>query len=101
MNPLYKALTGSQNALSQPQQMQANNLSPAPMNGLQGIVERAKQMMQTMQNPQQAIRQFIPGLPENIAQDPNAIINWLQQTGRVNPQMIQTAQQLQQMMGGR
>ena len=101
MNPLYKALTGAQNALSQPPQMQMNNPSPAPMNGLQGIVERAKQMMQAMQNPQQAIRQFIPGLPENISQDPNAIINWLQQTGRVNPQMIQTAQQLQQMMGGR
>ena len=68
------------------------------MNGLQSVVERARSMMQ---NPMQAVRQMIPGLPDNIANDPNAIIGWLQQTGRVTPQMMQTAQQLQQMIGGR
>ncbi len=95
MNPLYNALTGTQNGLFQPPAPQMNNVPSAPGNGLQGLLERAKSMMQ---NPQQALRQFLPGLPEQIANDPNQIINWLQQTGRISPQQIQTAQQLQQML---
>lgn len=95
MNPLYDALTGGQNGLSQPSAPQMNNVPTGPMNGLQSVVERARSMMQ---NPMNAVRQMIPGLPENIAADPNAIIQWLQQTGRVTPQQIQIAQQLQQMM---
>lgn len=98
MNPLYNALTGGQNGPSQAFSPQMNNVPSVPMNGLQGVVERARSMMQ---NPMNAVRQMIPGLPENIANDPNQIITWLQQTGRVNPQMMQTAQQLQQMMCGR
>ena len=98
MNPLYNALTGGQNGPSQPSVPQMNNVPSGPMNGFQNVLERARSMMQ---NPMQAVRQMIPGLPDNIAGDPNAIINWLQQTGRINPQMIQTAQQLQRMMGGR
>jgi len=95
MNPLYNALTGGQNGPSQPLSPQMNNVPPGPQNGLQSVLERARSMMQ---NPQQALRQFLPGLPEQIANDPNQIINWLQQTGRVTPQQIQTAQQIQQMM---
>lgn len=91
-------LTGGQNAFSQPPVPQMNNVPSMPMNGLQNVVERARSMMQ---NPMNAVRQMIPGLPESIANDPNQIINWLQQTGRVNPQMMQTAQQLMSMMGGR
>lgn len=98
MNPLYTMLTGGQNGLSQAVAPQMNNVPSGPMNGLQSVVERARSMMQ---NPMQAVRQMIPGLPENIANDPNQIITWLQQTGRVNPQMMQTAQQLMGMMGGR
>ena len=91
MNPLYNALQGH----SEPLSPQMNNLSPNPRNGLCGLVERARGMMQ---NPMNAVRQIIPGLPEQIASDPNQIIGWLQQTGRVTPQQIQAAQQLQQMM---
>lgn len=98
MNPLYNALTGGQNGLSQAVQQQVNSFPSGPANGFQGIVDRARSMMQ---NPMQAVRQMIPGLPENIANDPNQIIGWLQQTGRINPQMMQTAQQLQQMMNVR
>lgn len=98
MNPLFHALTGGQNGPSQPFSPQMNNLASGPMNGLQSVVERARSMMQ---NPMQAVQQMIPGLPANIANDPNAILGWLQQTGRVNPQMMQTAQQISQMIGGR
>ena len=98
MNPLYAALTGGQNAVTQAVQQTMNNQQVVPMSGPQSVLQRAQQLMQ---NPVQAVRQMIPGLPENIANDPNAIIGWLQQTGRVSPQMMQTAQQLQQMMGKR
>ena len=98
MNPLYNLLTGGQNGLSQPAVPQMNNVPYGPMNGLQSVLDRARSMMQ---NPQQALRQMVPGLPENIANDPNQIIGWLQQTGRISPQQIQTAQQLMGMLGGR
>ena len=95
MNPLYNMLTAGQNGPSQPLVPQMNNVPSGPLNGVQSVLDRARSMMQ---NPMQAVRQMIPGLPENIANDPNQIINWLQQTGRISPQQIQTAQQLMQMM---
>ena len=95
MNPLYNMLTNGQNGPSQPLVPQMNNVPPTMPNGPQNVFQRAQQMMQ---NPMQTVRQMIPGLPENIANDPNAIIGWLQQTGRISPQQIQTAQQLMQMM---
>ena len=64
----------------------------------QNVLARASQMMQSMTNPQQLIQQFLPGVPAEIRNDPNQIINWLQQTGKVSPQQIQMAQQ---MMGQR
>lgn len=60
----------------------------------QNILARANQMMQQMQNPQQIIQQFLPGVPAQIQHDPNQIINWLQQQGRITPQQIQMAQQM-------
>ena len=98
MNPLYNMLTGGQNGLSQALMQQVNNVPSGPQNGLQGVVDKARSMMQ---NPMQAVRQMIPGLPAEIANDPNQLINWLQQTGRISPQQIQSAQQLMSMLGGR
>lgn len=100
MNPLYNALTNAQNGLSQPVQPQMNISSPAPQNGIQGVVDRARQLMQSMRDPRQFVRQYIPGVPDEIAGDPNQILNWMQQTGKINPQLMQTAQQLRQMMTG-
>ena len=55
-------------------------------------------LMQQMQNPQQLVQRIIPDVPKEIMNDPNQIINWLQQTGRITPQQIQQAQM---MMGRR
>lgn len=104
MNPLFNALNGStpstpvnaQNGPSQPQIIGPAN--SFPINNLQAAIERAKQIMQSTQNPQQFVSQYLPGVPANIANDPNQIMNWLQQTGRVNPQMVQMANQLAGMM---
>ena len=68
------------------------------LNQYQGIMNMARQMMQ---NPQQAVANALPDLPQEIQSDPNQIVNWLQQNGRIQPQMFQMANQLMRMMGGR
>jgi len=90
MNPLFQTLMGAM-----PAQSQAPATVPGgPMNG---ILERASRIMQSVQNPQQLVSQYLPGLPAEISGDPNQIINWMQQTGRVTPQQVQM---VRQMMGG-
>ena len=65
---------------------------------MQKIMAQANQMMQQFQNPQQLISRILPGVPAEIRNDPNRIISWLQQTGKISEQQIQMAQQ---MMGRR
>ena len=61
---------------------------------MQQIMSKASQMMQQFQNPQQLIQQMMPGVPAEIRNDPNQIISWLQQTGKITTQQIQMAQQM-------
>ena len=61
---------------------------------MQKIMGQANQMMQQFQNPQQLISRILPGVPEEIRNDPNRIISWLQQTGKITPEQIQQAQQM-------
>lgn len=65
---------------------------------MQNVMNKANQMMQQFQNPQQLISRMMPGIPEGIRNDPNQIISWLQQTGKVSDQQIMMAKQ---MMGQR
>jgi len=65
---------------------------------MQKIMGQASQMMQSFQNPQQLISRVLPGVPAEIRNDPNKIISWMQQTGKITPEQIRQAQQ---MMGGR
>lgn len=59
------------------------------------------QMMANMQNPQQMLNQFLQRVPAEIRNDPNQIINWMQQNGMVTQDQIQRARQMmgQQMTG--
>lgn len=61
---------------------------------MQNIMNRANQMMKQLQNPQQLVRQMMPGIPEEIQSDPNKIINWMQQNGKITEQQIQMARQM-------
>lgn len=70
-------------------------MNPLFMNN---IMAKANQMMQQFQNPQQLISQMFPGMPAGIRNDPNQIISWLQQNGKITDQQIQMAKQ---MMGRR
>ena len=95
MNPLFKALNGANGAVN-PQTM---NSAPAPMNGgMGGIFGRMQQLAGMFQNPQTMVQRVFPDAPAEAANDPNQLLQWMQQTGKVNTQMIQMAKQ---MMGGR
>ena len=61
---------------------------------MQNIMNRANMMMKQLQNPQQLVRQMIPGIPEEIQNDPNKIISWMQQNGKITEQQIQMARQM-------
>ena len=65
---------------------------------LQKVMAQANQMAQQFQNPQQLIQQIMPDIPPEIRNNPQQIINWMQQNGRISPQQVQMAQQ---MMGRR
>lgn len=53
--------------------------------------QRMQQVMQAMQNPIGFLRQKFPDIPANIQNDPNQILQYLQQTrGITNDQIQQT-----------
>ena len=58
------------------------------------VMQQAQQIAGAFRNPQQLVQRFFPDAPANVQNDPNQLIGWLQQTGRVNPQMMQMAQQI-------
>ena len=47
------------------------------------------QIMQAMRNPGQFVRQAFPDIPDNIANDPNQILQYLQQTRNISNEQIQ------------
>lgn len=93
MNP-FQAIMGGM--APQTPQMGAAPAAPAmPMGGIWGQVQ---QMANSFQNPQQLVQRYFPDAPSEVSGDPGQLLQWMQQTGKVNPQMIQMARQ---MMGGR
>lgn len=74
MNPLYAPYP------SQPQYRIPQFNNP---------IQRAAAIMQAMQNPAAFVRQMIPDLPVEIANDPNRILRYLQQTMGISDQQIQ------------
>ena len=75
MNPLYQQLIGQQ---SMPQQPQMNPF---------------QQILAAMNNPAKFIKQRFPDIPDNISNDPNQILEYLQRTRGI------TNQQIQQLIG--
>ena len=61
---------------------------------MQNIMNRANMMMKQLKNPQQLVRKMMPGIPEEIQNDPNKIISWMQQNGKITEQQIQMARQM-------
>ncbi len=86
MNPLYQALTGGMG--QGPAQMNG------PMNMAGGLMGRVQQLAGMLQNPQQMVQRYFPDAPAEVVGDPNSLLAWMQQTGKVNPQMVQMARQM-------
>ena len=82
MNPLFNMLMGNQSGMQQMLPAQPQQIPATP-------VSRANAIYQAMMNPPAFVRQAIPDLPPEISNDPNRILQYLQQTGRVTPQQIQ------------
>ena len=80
MNPLYNQLMGQ----NMPQQRSVQQI-PNLINPFQ----RMGQIMQAMRNPAAFVKQMIPDLPDNIANNPNQILQYLKQTRGVTDQQIQ------------
>ena len=87
MNPLYQMLQGGQQPQPQSQNAQFQN----PM-------QRMNYILQAMKNPAAFVRQQFPDIPQNIQNDPNQILRYLQQTRGISDQQIQ---QISSMYGRR
>ena len=71
MNPMFNAIGGGQSNMMQ-------------------------MLSQLKQNPMQFLMQRKFNVPQNMANDPNAILNHLLQTGQVNQNQINSAYQMAQ-----
>ena len=86
MNPLFQQLVGG---MAQNQQVPAPNM----MNPLQ----RINFIRQAMTNPAAFIKQRFPDIQDQMMNDPNQILNYLQSTRGISNQQIQ---QLKNQFGG-
>ena len=68
--------------------------SVIPQAGGNQLFSRMQQIAGMFRNPQALVQNYFPDAPAEIQGDPDRLIGWLQQTGRVNPQMIQMARQM-------
>lgn len=87
MNPLYQMLTGQMYPQNQQMPVQQN------FSGIQfqNPIQKANFIMQAMRNPVAFVKQAVPDLPSDIANDPNRILQYLQQTRGITNEQIQEA----------
>ena len=62
--------------------------------GINGLFGRAQQLAGILQNPQTLVQRYFPDAPADVSGDPEQLLGWMQQTGRVNPQMVQMVRQM-------
>jgi hypothetical protein len=82
MNPLYQQLMG-QTQPSIPQQVSGIKFA--------NPLQKMQYILQAMQNPAAFVRNAIPDLPNEIANNPNQILTYLQQTRGITNEQIQNA----------
>lgn len=84
MNPLYNMLTGRQQMPVQ----NAQNFSPPQF---PNPIQKLNYIMQAMRNPAAFVKQNIPGIPDQILNDPNMILRYMQEHCGVTQEDIQRA----------
>ena len=91
MNPLFQALNSGSGPV--PNHM-GQSATPMPQAAGNGIFGRMQQLAGMLQNPQQLVQRYFPDAPAEVSDNPEQLLQWMQQTGRVNPQMVQMARQM-------
>lgn len=94
MNPLFQSILQASTSAQG-----GGGTFPHPQTGglngaFNGVFQRVQQLAQSLQNPQQMVSRYFPDAPADVASNPEQLIGWLQQTGKVNPQMVQMARQM-------
>ena len=84
MNPLYNMPMS-----------QGNYMNPQMMNPMQ----KNQYVMQAMMNPAAFVRQAFPDIPAAIQNNPNQILQYLQQTRHISNQQIQNLMNQNPYMG--
>ena len=92
-NPLYNMLMGGQPPMQAPM-MQPQPMQQPMMSGMRfaNPMQKMSYIMQAMQNPAAFVRQNLPGIPQEISNDPNRILQFMQQNMGVTQQDIMNAQ---------
>ena len=65
-----------------------------------GPVQKVQMVMQAMTNPAAFVKQQFPDIPDDMMNDPNRIMQYLQQTRGISNQDIQQIQSQVQQGGG-
>ena len=87
-NPLYNMLVNSGMQTQQNSMMSGGPKFANP-------VQKMQYILQAMQNPAAFVKQHFPDIPNEISNDPNRILQYIQQTrGISNEQINQIAQQI-------
>lgn len=85
--PLYQMIMGQQVQFQQPNTQPIPQITGNPM-------QKMSYVMQAMRNPAAFVKQFFPDIPDQISNDPNQILSYIQQTRGVSNQQIQQLQQM-------
>ena len=72
MNPLYQMLMGGQ-------QPATPRMAPA-----MSPIQKMNMIMQAMRNPAQFVKQQFPDIPDTMMNDPNQVLQYLQQTRNIS-----------------
>lgn len=65
------------------------NQNPIPQQNSPNFIQAMNEYMLAMRNPAKYIKDKFPDIPENIQNDPNQILSYLQKTRGITNQQIQ------------
>ena len=59
-----------------------------PFGNMQAVMQQAQQLQQAMQNSQRFVQQYFPDAPADAQNDPDKILQYLIDSGRITRQQI-------------
>lgn len=82
MNPFMSALS------------RIGGMARNPFANVQQIMNMANQMQQQFGNPEQLVNKFFSDVPQEDRNDPDKIVNYLIQNGRITQQQVDQLKQM-------